>query len=130
MKIYKNYMLRPIIYMAATRLMAAAIFLLAVSRFVPNGPAAGMIAAFLAVLFALFSFLIYLRMDGLHIPRVKYIRPKKKNDPMRNFGSMSDYTDEEPPVTFEDLEPEEKDLCSLLSNLANLLVFLVLSFIL
>jgi len=129
MKIYKNYMLRPIIYMTATRLMLAVIFLLGISQLVPNGPSESMIAAFLAMLFALFAFLVYLRMDGLKIPRVKYIRPKKKNDPMRNYASMSDYTDEEPPVTFEELEPEEKDFCSLICNLVNLAVFLVLSFI-
>lgn len=127
MKNYKNYMLRPIIYMTATRLMAALIFLLAVARLVPSGPAPAMIAAFLTVLFALFAFLVYLRMDGLRIPRVKYIRPKKKKDPMRHTFSMSDYTDEEP-VSFEDLEPEEKDFCSLVCNLVNLIVFLVLSF--
>lgn len=129
MKNYKNYMLRPIIYMTATRLMAALIFLLAVARLVPSGPAPAMIAAFLTVLFALFAFLVYLRMDGLRIPRVKYIRPKKKKDPMRHTFSMSDYTDEEP-VSFEDLEPEEKDFCSLVCNVLNLLVFLILSFIL
>ncbi|MBR5546006.1 MAG: hypothetical protein IKU70_03390 [Clostridia bacterium] len=129
MKIYRNYMLRPIIYMTATRLMAAFIFLLAVDRLVPNGPAPAMIAAFLTVLFALFAFLVYLRMDGLRIPRVKYIRPKKKKDPMQHTFSMSDYTDEEP-VSFEDLEPEEKDFCSLVCNAINLIVFLVLSFIL
>ena len=129
MKNYKNYMLRPIIYMTATRLMAALIFLLAVARLVPSGPAPAMIAAFLTVLFALFAFLVYLRMDGLRIPRVKYIRPKKKKDPMRHTFSMSDYTNEEP-VSFEDLEPEEKDFCSLVCNVLNLLVFLILSFIL
>ena len=130
MKIYKNYMLRPIIYMTATRLMISLIFLLGLMRFVPNGPAPAMIAAFLCVLFALFAFLVYLRMDGLRIPRVKYIRPKKRKDPMRHMASMSDYTDEEPPVTFEELEPEEKDFCSLASSVFNLLVYLVLSFIL
>ena len=130
MKIYRNYMLRPIIYMAITRFMIALIFLLGICRFVPNGPSRSMAAAFLAVLFALFAYLVHLRMDGLKIPRVKYIRPKKKKDPMRHSFSMSDYTDEDPPVTFEDLEPEEKDLCSFLSSLANFLIYLVLSFIL
>lgn len=129
MKKYRNDMLRPIIYMTATRLMLALIFLLGLSRLVPNGPAPAMIAAFLAVVFALFAFLIYLRMDGLRIPRIKYIRPKKKKDPARHFSSMSDYTDEEPPVTFEDLEPEEKDFCSLVCNVVNLAVFLLLSFL-
>lgn len=129
MKKYRNYMLRPIIYMTATRLMLALIFLLAMARLVPNGPAPAMSAALLTVLFALFAFLIYLRMDGLRIPRVKYIRPKKKKDPMRHAFSMSDYTDEEP-VSFEELEDEEKDFCSLVCNVVNLLVFLVLSFLL
>ncbi len=129
MKTYKKYMLRPIIYMTATRLMLALIFLLGLSRLVSRGPAPAMIAAFLAMLFALFAFLVYLRMDGLKIPRVKYIRPKKKKDPMRHAFSMSDYTDEEP-VSFEELDPEEKNFCSLVCNVVNLLVFLVLSFLL
>jgi ABC-type multidrug transport system fused ATPase/permease subunit len=76
------------------------------------------------------EFLVYLRMDGLRIPRVKYIRPKKKKDPMRHISSMSDYTDDDPPVTFEDLEPEEKDFCSLICNVVNMVIFGVLSFIL
>ena len=129
MKIYKNYMFRPIIYMTATRLMAALIFLFALPYFVKNGPVSSIICAFLAMLFALFAFLVYLRMDGLRIPRVKFIRPKKKNDPARHFASMSDYTNEEPPVTFDELEPEEKDFCSLASSLVNLLIFLILSFV-
>lgn len=130
MKIYKKYMLRPIIYLSAYRLMVALIFLLAVFRFVPNGPSLSMIAAFLTMLFAVFSFLVYLRMDGLRIPRVKYIRPKNKKDPTRPLSSMIDYADEDPSVTFEDLEPEEKDFCSLVANLVGLVVFLVLSFLL
>lgn len=129
MKKIRKYMIRPLVYMSAYRLMVSLIFLLAVHRFVPNGPAPGMIAAFLAMLFALFAFLVYLRMDGLRIPRMKYIRPKSKKDPLRNFGDMSDYTDQEPAVTFEELETEEKDLCSFLSNMINLAVFLVLSFV-
>lgn len=127
--VYQRYMLRPFIYMAATRLMTGLIFLLAIVRFMPNGPAPSMAAGFLTVLFALFSYLIYLRMDGLRIPRLK--RPKqKKKDPLRNFGDMTDHVDDEPQVTFDDLETDEKDLCSLLSNLVCTVVFLVLSFVL
>ena len=47
MKTYKKYMLRPIIYMTATRLMLALIFLLGLSRLVSRGPAPAMIAALL-----------------------------------------------------------------------------------
>lgn len=126
-RIYQRYMLRPIIYMTAYRLMVALIVLLAIVRFVPNGPQPSFIAGFLAVVFALFAYLVYLRLDGLRIPRVKYMRPKKKNDPLRNFGSMVDHTDDDPPITFEELEIEEKDFCSFVSNLVNLVVFAVAS---
>ena len=84
----------------------------------------------LTVLFALFAYLVYLRMDGLGIPRVKHLRSKRSKDPMRNFGSMTDHVDDEPQVTFDDLETEEKDLCSLLANLICLIVFLAFSFLL
>ena len=130
MKRYQRYLLRPTVYLAATRLMLSGIVMLAIARFVPKGPSMSMIAAFLAVVFALGAYLIYLRMDGLRIPRMKYIRPKRKKDPLRNFGDMSDYADEDPGVSFEELEAEERDLCSFLSNVFNLAVFLALSFVL
>ena len=128
-KIYQKYMLRPMIYLTAFRTMVALIFLLIIERFVQNGPAPSMICGFLAVVFALFSYLVYLRMDGLRIPRVKYIRPKKKTDPLRNFGDMTDHMDDDPGVAFEELEADEKDFCSLVANLINLLIFLVASFL-
>lgn len=127
---FQRYMLRPILYMAAFRLMVALIFLLILTRLISGGPTPSMVAAFLTILFALLAYLVYLRMDGLRIPRVKYIRPKKKSDPLRKAASMSDYADDDPPVPFEDLEPEEKDLCSFLSSMINFLIFLVLSFVL
>ena len=126
--VYQRNMLRPFIYMAARRLMLAFIFQLAVVQLVPNGPAPAMVAGFLAVLFALFAYLVYLRMDGLRIPRMKFLKPKKK-DPLRNFGDLTDHVDDEPQVTFDDLEEDEKNLCSLLSNLVCLAVFLAISFI-
>ncbi len=128
-KIYQKYMLRPMIYLTAFRAMVALIFLLIIERFVQNGPAPSMICGFLAVVFALFAYLVYLRMDGLRIPRVKYIRPKKKTDPLRNFGDMTDHMDDDPGVAFEELEADEKDFCSLAANLVNLLIFLVASFL-
>lgn len=128
--IYQKYMLRPLIYMTAYRFMAALIILLALVRFVKNGPAPSLVAGFLTVVFALFAYLVYLRMDGLRIPRVKYIRPKKKADPLRSFASMTDHTDDEPGVTFDELEMDERDFCSLAANLINLVIFLVASFIL
>ena len=127
--IYQRYLLRPIIYLTAFRLMVAGIFMLILVRFVSDGPAASMIAGFLAVFFALLAYLVYLRMDGLRIPRVKYIRPKKKADPLRHATSMTDYTDEDPGVSFDELEDNEKDFCSLMANLISLAVCLAASFL-
>lgn len=126
--IYQRYMHRPLIYMTAQRLMLAGIFLLLIRRLVPNGPAPGMIAGFLGMLFALFTYLIYLRMDGIRLPRMKPIKVKK--DPMRHFGDMADHVDDDVQITFSDLEDDEKDLCSLLANLINFAIWIVLSFIL
>lgn len=129
-RIYRSYMLRPLIYLAAFRLMAAAIVLFAVEQFVSRGPAMSMTATFLGVFFALLAYLVYLRMDGLGVPRVKYIRPKKKADPIRHASSMADHADDDPGIPFEDLEEDERDFCSLAANLIGMIVFLALSFIL
>lgn len=128
-QIYQKYMIRPMIYLTAFRTMIALIFLLIIVRFVPNGPAPAMICTFLAVLFALLAYLVYLRMDGLRIPRMKHIRPKKKADPMRNYSDMADHMDEDPGVTFDELETDEKDFCSLVANVINLAIFLIASFL-
>ena len=128
-RIYQRYLLRPIIYLTAFRLMVAAIFTLLLVRFVNNGPAPNMVLGFLTVFFALLAYLVYLRMDGLRIPRVKYIRPKKKADPLRHASSMADYADEDPGVSFDELEDNEKDFCSLMANLIGLAVCLATSFL-
>ena len=128
--IYHKYMLRPIIYLAAYRLMLSVIFLFILVRFVKHGPAPSLVCGFLAVFFALLAYLVYLRMDGLRIPRVKYIRPKKKQDPLRSFGAMSDHVDDDPGVSFEELEADERDFCSFAANVINLAIFLAASFIL
>lgn len=128
-RIYQRYMLRPLLYMAAKRLMLALIFLLALVRFVPDGPAPNLIAGFLTVLFALLAYFVYLRMDGLRIPRMKYLQPRRK-DPLRNYADMADHTDDAPPVSFDELEEDERDFISLMANVLNLVIFLVLSFVL
>lgn len=130
LRIYQRYMLRPMIYLTAFRLMLALIVLLAIERFVPRGPAPAMIAAFLAMAFALLAYLVYLRMDGLGIPRMKYIRPRKKSDPLRHASSMSDHTDDDPGISFEELEEDERDFCSLIANLVSMAAFLIASFVL
>ena len=125
-KVYQRYMLRPMIYMTFFRLMLSAIFIMIIARFVKNPLAASTAAAFLTLLFALGAFLVYLRCDGLRIPRMKYIRPKKKSEPTRSYGDMQDHIDEEV-VSFDELEDDEKDFVSLAACVINMAVFLAVS---
>ena len=126
--VYHRYMLRPLIYLTAQRLMIAGILCLALYRFVQNGPRLSLIAGFLSVAFALLAYLVYLRMDGIRLPRMKPIKVKK--DPMRNYGDMAEHIDDDLQVSLSDLEDDERDFCSLVANLVNLAIWLVLSFIL
>lgn len=128
-KIYQKYMLRPLIYMTFTRLMTALIFLLIVVRFIKNGPSPRMAAGFLAAFFALVTYLVYLRMDGLRIPRMKHFKTKKKKDVIRYDASMSDHIDDEAPVAFDELETDERDFVSFVSGLVNFVVYTALSFL-
>ena len=128
-KVYRKYMLRPMVYMTFFRMLLAGIFLLIIRRFSKNPFAPSFACAFLAVLFALGAFLVYLRCDGMRIPRMKFIRPKKKKEPVRSYGDIEDHIDEEV-VSFDELEDDEKDFVSLIAALINAFVFLILSFIL
>lgn len=128
-KIYQKYMLRPLIYMTASRFMTALIFLLVIIRFLKNGPTPAMAAGFLAALFALFAYLVYLRMDGLRIPRMKHFKTKKKKEPVVTAISMNDHIDDEAPVSFDELEEDERDFISFVSSAVNFAIFTALSFL-
>ena len=56
-------------------------------------------------------------------------RFRRRKDPLRNYTDISDHMDDAPP-TADDLEDDERDLISLLSNLFCLAIFAVLSFFL
>ena len=127
---WRRSLLRPLIYMAANRFLAALVLLLFYNRFLASPLALpGSAAVLLALAFALASWLVYLRMDGAHIPRMKNVRFRRRKDPLRNYTDISDHIDDAPP-TADDLEDDERDLISLLSNLFCLAIFAVLSFFL
>ncbi|MBE5791433.1 MAG: hypothetical protein E7322_04650 [Clostridiales bacterium] len=128
-KIFQKYMTRPLVYMTITRLMTALIFLLAVTKFLNTRVTNSAVSGFLAALFALFAYLVYLRMDGLRIPRMKYFKSKKKKEPVITQSSMTDHLDDDAPVTFDELEEDERDWISFVSSAVNFVIFTVLSFI-
>ena len=127
---WQRALLRPLIYMATNRFLAALALLLLYNRFLASPLALpGSAAVLLALAFALAAWLVYLRMDSAHIPRMKNVRFRRRKDPLRNYTDISDHMDDAPP-TVDDLEDDERDLISLLSNLFCLAIFAVLSFFL
>ncbi|MGN0662185.1 MAG: hypothetical protein ACI4LE_03470, partial [Faecalibacterium sp.] len=115
---YKSYMLRPILYKIVTRVSIVAVVMLVWERFVSDGhftmwQAPGFLCGMVLLVWAWVN---YLRLDGvtIHYLFEDKKKPKKKNrHPTR---SIVDYADEHI-VSFEELEPEERTYCSMLSNL-------------
>ena len=118
-RIWQRYMLRPFIYMTFTRfLLALFILLLANHLIAPDGrDLRGMLFLLGAALFALLAWIAWLRLDGMKLPKLMMLRVNPRKKPARSYGDMIDYVDEKPPVTFEDLDDAEKDLCILFADL-------------
>ena len=110
-------MIRPLIYKIFTRGILA-LFAAQLIHFFAS--ASSGLASFsnlslgLGLLFVLFTFLAWLRADGLKIPQLKLPRMKKKDPPFL-AGSMADHIDDEI-VSFDDLDPEEQNICVLLAD--------------
>ena len=126
----ERHMIRPAIYHGATKFGVAMLAALLWHRFAnPSNLSLNTHGFFfLSVFFVLLAWLTYLRSDGLRMPRLKLDFLKKlKKKPMRSFGDMADYIDEEV-VSFDELDDDEKDTCRFIADIACALIFLVLSF--
>ena len=111
---------RPFIYMTFTRFILALAAGLLVDFFFREGAGHDLRdAAFLllAFLFALLAVVAWLRLDGVKLPKLMMLRINPRKKPARTFGDMADFLDEQPMVTFEDLDDGEKDLCLLAADL-------------
>ena len=121
-------MIRPLIYKFFTRGILALFAAQLVHFFAPadSGLASfSSLSLALGLLFLLFSFLAWLRLDGLKIPMLKLPRMKRKDPPFL-AGNMADHMDDEI-VSFDDLDPEEQSLCVLLADAVLAAVCLVLA---
>ena len=121
-------MIRPLVYKIFTRGMLALFSAQLVHFFSPAGSGLSSFSNLslgLGLLFVLFAFLAWLRLDGLKIPQLKLPRVKKKDPPFL-AGSMADHIDDEI-VSFDDLDPEEQNVCVLLADLVLAAVCLILA---
>ena len=115
---YKKYMFHPILYKCVTRVSVVAVLMLLWDRYVSDGT------------FTMWQApALLLGVDGVTIHHLaeefKDMGKKKKRHATK---SIVDYADERI-VSFEELEPEERVFCSLLSNLVLGVPLVVISLI-
>ena len=125
---FSREMIRPLIYKCFTRGILALFAAQLIHFFAPADSgfvSFSNLSLGLGFLFLLFSFLAWLRLDGLKIPLLKLPRMKRKDPPFL-AGNMADHMDDEI-VSFDDLDPEEQNLCVLLADAALAVICLVLS---
>ena len=125
---FNRTMIRPLIYQIFTRTVVALTAILIVREF--SGPEDGRrvlpwgcMAA--AGVYLLLAWVAWLRLDGARLPALDHrlFRFKRRNDPFASAG-MADHIDDMP-VSFEELEPEERDACLLAGNLVAAAIFAV-----
>ena len=119
--IYKKDMFRAILYKVVRRGVTAACLCLLWQRFVSDGRFTIWEAPCLAVGAALlgWAWVGYLRLDGIRVPFVdkdKELSAQRGARKRHATHSMADFADEKI-VSFDELSPQEKALCSMLASL-------------
>ena len=116
---YKSYMLHPILYKTVTRVSIVAVLMLLWERYISDGTftmweSPGFLCG---VVLLIWAWIDYMRLDGVTIHHLleEFKNPGKKKK-FHSTRSIIDYADEKI-VSFEELEPEERTYCSMLSNL-------------
>lgn len=129
---WSRQLIRPAVYQAFTRFGFSLAFALLIQHFFGTEirPLTQYAYAFLAVLFLALGWIAWLRLDGIALPNLMMKRIRFKKKPIfKTYGDIIDHVDENPPVTFEDLEDAEKDICCLFSDAVCCVIFLVLGLI-
>ena len=118
-QMYKKYMFHPILYKTVTRTSIVAVLMLLWDRYVSDGyftmwEAPGLV---LGVGLLAWAWVDYLRLDGVTIHHLgEEFKDMGKKKKLHSTKSIVDFADERI-VSFEELEPEERTYCSMLSNL-------------
>lgn len=131
-KIYKKYMIRPIIYKAFPRVILGMLVAGLWNRFINTNQWRNMLGdvfVFVGIFFLAAAWFNFLRLDGMENPIIKllsvFVDPKKKKARMASrTHQMVDYADEEL-TEFEDLTDEEQAACKLAANGLAALFFIV-----
>ena len=115
--IYKKYMFRPILYKTVTKLVIGIVLVLLWDRYINTfGLPAAEYGCFCigGIIFPM-AWFEYLRLDGMVLSHLNDKKQKKKKK-RHSSSDMADFVDEQV-VSYSELEPEERALCRLLSDL-------------
>ena len=126
--VFSRELVRPLIYKVFTRGILALFAAQLAYFFAPAGSGFSSFSNLslgLGFLFVLFAVLAWLRLDGVKIPQLKLPRMKRKDPPFL-AGSMADHIDDDI-VSFDDLDPEEQNVCVLLTDILLAVLCLLLS---
>lgn len=116
---FKPYLFHPVLYKTVTRTSIVAVLMLLWERYVSDGTftiweAPGFLCG---VVLLIWAWIDYMRLDGLTIHHLlEEFKGQGKQKKFHSTRSIIDYADEKI-VSFEELEPEERTYCSMLSNL-------------
>ena len=128
--IWDRVVIRPMIYMTFTRLGVGLLASLLLNHFFRDNIRNMLMYAFtfFTALFAVMAWIAYLRLDGMHLPKLFMMRLHPKKKPFKTYGDISDHIDDEI-VPFEKLTSPEKDLCCLVADFFCFAVFLILALV-
>ena len=127
--IFEPYMVRPLIYMVFTRFVLSLFIFLLADFFISPGagkPVRSTIFLLGAAFYAVLALIAWLRLDGMHLPKIMMMRIDPRKKPSRMYGDMIDHIDERPGIDFADLDDKEKDLCIFCADLFCFAVFLII----
>ena len=125
-EVWNKNIIRPMIYMTLTRFGIGVCSAYLLDFFFPNSERDLKLWVFtlLVFIFIALAWIAWLRLDGIHLPRVMNLRWSPRKKPVRTFGDMIDHIDDDI-VTFDELENDEKDVCCLIADLVCAFLFLV-----
>lgn len=121
-----DYMIRPLVYQAFTKIGVAFVFILLWSKFTGRVGAREILVNLFFVTGAIYLMLLwfqYLRLDGIQLKGIVYKRKRKK--PIRNgLTDIADFADEKI-LSFAELEDDERMVVRFLSDLVAAIFYLV-----
>ena len=128
--IFKQYMIRPLLYKTVTKCFVAFVICLLWDRFINTSDAMSMtqdVFFIVGMIFALLSWFQYLRLDGFSI---HHLLEEKKKTPRKKHArkDIVDFVDEKI-VSFHELDDDERVVVVLFSNLISGFIFVMISLI-